>query len=158
LQSIDELFDALYAEQRIESLRGYVLTVGDGIAIVEGFEKVKSGEMVEFESGVKGMVLNLNTATVSVVIFGQERVVKEGDCVKRTNNLLSIKVGHKLLGRVIDVLGNPIDGKGPILDTTSELLERKAPGIITRKSVNEAMQTGLKAVDSLVPIVEDSVS
>jgi F-type H+-transporting ATPase subunit alpha len=86
------------------------------------------------------------------VIFGQERVVKEGDCVKRTNNLLSIKVGHKLLGRVIDVLGNPIDGKGPILDTSSELLERKAPGIITRKSVSEAMQTGLKAIDSLVPI------
>jgi proton translocating ATP synthase F1 alpha subunit len=131
---------------------GYVLKIGDGVAIVQGFENIKAGEMVEFSSGLKGMVLNLNRDNVSIVVFGDERLVKEHDRVKRTNNLLSINVGHNLLGRVVNVLGEPIDGKGPILNTELSRIERKAPGIIPRHSVHEAMQTGLKAVDSLVPI------
>lgn len=131
---------------------GSVKKIIDGVAIVQGLNKIKSGEMVTFDSGVKGMVLNLNKDTVSIVILGDERAVKELDTVKRTNNLLAINVGHQLLGRVVNVLGEPIDGKGPILNTELVKIERKAPGIIPRASVNEAMQTGLKAVDSLVPI------
>jgi len=131
---------------------GYVLKIGDGIAVVQGFEKIKAGEMVEFMSGLKGMVLNLNRDNVSIVVFGDERLVKEHDRVKRTKNLLSINVGHSLLGRVVNVLGEPIDGKGPLVNTELSRIEKKAPGIIPRHSVNEAMQTGIKAVDSLVPI------
>src|SRR3989338_7582220 len=131
---------------------GSVKKIIDGVAIVQGLNKIKSGEMVTFDSGVKGMVLNLNKDTVSIVILGDERSVKELDTVKRTNNLLAINVGHQLLGRVVNVLGEPIDGKGPVLNTELVKIEKKAPGIIPRASVNEAMQTGLKAVDSLVPI------
>jgi proton translocating ATP synthase F1 alpha subunit len=131
---------------------GSVKKIIAGVAIVQGLNKIKSGEMVTFDSGVKGMVLNLNKDTVSIVILGDERSVKELDTVKRTNNLLAINVGHQLLGRVVNVLGEPIDGKGPVLNTELVKIEKKAPGIIPRASVNEAMQTGLKAVDSLVPI------
>ena len=149
---IGYIFEAFNVHKKFEQERGYVLNVGDGVAIVQGFESIKAGEMVEFASGVKGMVLNLNRENVSIVIFGQERLIQEHDRVQRTNNLLSINVGHNVLGRVVNVLGEPIDGKGPITNTTPMRLEKKAPGIIPRHSVHEAMQTGLKSVDSLVPI------
>jgi F-type H+-transporting ATPase subunit alpha len=146
------LFESFLAKKAEESESGYVINVGDGVAIVQGFENIQAGEMVEFSSGVKGMVLNLNRDNVSIVVFGAERSIKEHDKVKRTNNLLSINVGDNLLGRVVNVLGEPIDGKGPILNTTPMRMEKKAPGIIPRHSVHESMQTGLKCVDSLVPI------
>ena|SRR3989338_2557337 len=146
------LLESFLANQSEAYDVGYVLTIGDGVAIVQGFENIKAGEMVEFASGLKGMVLNLNRDNVSIVVFGDERLVKEHDRVKRTNNLLSINVGHSLLGRVVNVLGEPIDGKGPLLNTELARIEKKAPGIIPRHSVHEAMQTGIKAVDSLVPI------
>ena len=146
------LFESFLAKKSEEFESGYVLNVGDGVAIVQGFEHIQAGEMVEFSSGVKGMVLNLNRDNVSIVVFGSERAIKEHDKVKRTNNLLSINVGDNLLGRVVNVLGEPIDGKGPILNTTPMRMEKKAPGIIPRHSVHESMQTGLKCVDSLVPI------
>jgi F-type H+-transporting ATPase subunit alpha len=149
---LKNLFELFLINQSEELEIGYVLKIGDGVAIVQGFDNVKAGEMVEFSSGLKGMVLNLNRDNVSIVIFGNERLVKEHDKVKRTNNLLSINVGHNLLGRVVNVLGEPIDGNGPILNTELMRIERKAPGIIPRKSVSEAMQTGLKSVDSLVPV------
>jgi len=107
------LLESFLANQSEAYDVGYVLTIGDGVAIVQGFENIKAGEMVEFASGLKGMVLNLNRDNVSIVVFGDERLVKEHDRVKRTNNLLSINVGHSLLGRVVNVLGEPIDGKGP---------------------------------------------
>ncbi len=131
---------------------GQVLSVGDGIARVYGLDSVKAGEMVEFPGGIKGMALNLERDNVGVVIFGEDRTIREGDTVKRTGTIVDVPVGKGLLGRVVDGLGNPIDGKGPIQSTERRLVELKAPGIIPRKSVNEPMQTGLKAVDSLVPI------
>jgi len=131
---------------------GQVISVGDGIARVYGLDKVQAGEMVEFPGGVKGMALNLEIDNVGVVIFGDDRAIKEGDTVKRTGAIVETNVGRGLLGRVVDALGNPIDGKGPLKDVTRHRVEVKAPGIIARKSVHEPMQTGLKAIDSLVPI------
>ncbi|MCW0234844.1 MAG: F0F1 ATP synthase subunit alpha, partial [Ferrovibrio sp.] len=131
---------------------GQVLSIGDGIARVHGLDKVQAGEMVEFPGGVKGMALNLETDNVGVVIFGDDRGIKEGDTVKRTGAIVDVPVGKGLLGRVVDALGNPIDGKGPLKDVTRARVEVKAPGIIPRKSVHEPMQTGLKALDALVPV------
>ena len=131
---------------------GQVLSVGDGIARVYGLDKVQAGEMVEFPGGIKGMALNLETDNVGVVIFGEDRTIKEGDVVKRTGSIVDVPVGKGLLGRVVDGLGNPIDGKGPIQATERRRVEVKAPGIIPRKSVHEPMQTGLKALDALVPV------
>jgi F-type H+-transporting ATPase subunit alpha len=131
---------------------GQVLSVGDGIARVHGLDNVQAGEMVEFPSGIKGMALNLETDNVGVVIFGIDRNIKEGDTVKRTGAIVEIPVGKGLLGRVLDGLGNPIDGKGPLTDVKMSRVEVKAPGIIPRKSVHEPVQTGLKAIDSLIPV------
>ena len=131
---------------------GQVLSVGDGIARVYGLDQVQAGEMVEFPGGIKGMALNLETDNVGVVIFGDDRDIKEGDTVKRTGDIVDVPVGKGLLGRVVDGLGNPIDGKGEIDATERRLVEVKAPGIIPRKSVHEPVQTGLKAIDSLIPV------
>ncbi len=131
---------------------GQVLSVGDGIARVYGLDKVQAGEMVEFPGGVRGMALNLEADNVGVVIFGDDRGIKEGDTVKRTGAIVEVPVGKELLGRVVDALGNPIDGKGPIGSEQLSRVDVKAPGIIPRQSVHEPMQTGLKAVDSLVPV------
>ncbi len=131
---------------------GRVLSVGDGIARVYGLDQVQSGELVEFEDGTRGMALNLETDNVGVVIFGDDRHIGEGDIVKRTQSIVDVPVGKGLLGRVVDPLGNPLDGKGPIEATERRLAEVKAPGIIPRRSVHEPMQTGLKAIDSLIPI------
>ncbi|MCM8556428.1 F0F1 ATP synthase subunit alpha [Sphingomicrobium sediminis] len=131
---------------------GSVLSVGDGIARVHGLDKVQAGEMVEFESGVKGMALNLEHDNVGVVIFGSDQGVSEGSTVKRTGDIVDVPIGKGLLGRVVDALGNPIDGKGPIEYTERSRVEVKAPGIIPRKSVHEPVQTGLKALDALVPV------
>ena len=131
---------------------GQVISVGDGVARVYGLDNVRAGELVEFASGVKGMALNLEKDNVGVVIFGDDREIKESETVKRTNSIVDVPVGKELLGRVVDALGNPIDGKGPIETTQRGLIEIKAPGIIPRKSVHEPVQTGLKAIDSLVPI------
>lgn len=131
---------------------GQVVSVGDGIATVYGLENVQAGEMVEFPGGLKGMALNLEADAVGVVIFGDDRDVKEGTVVKRTGEIVEVPVGEGLLGRVVDALGNPIDGKGPIKNVKRSRVEVKAPGIIARKSVHEPMQTGLKAIDSLIPI------
>jgi len=131
---------------------GQVLSVGDGIARVYGLDKVQAGEMVEFPDGTKGMALNLESDNVGVVIFGDDRAIKEGDTVKRTGAIVDVPVGKGLLGRVVDGLGNPIDGKGPIEGGERRRIEVKAPGIVARRSVHEPMQTGLKAVDSLVPV------
>src|SRR6187397_1197676 len=131
---------------------GQVLSVGDGIARVYGLDKVQAGEMVEFPNGMKGMALNLELDNVGVVIFGDDSGIREGDTVKRTGAIVDVPVSRGLLGRVVDGLGNPIDGKGPLTDVTRTRVEVKAPGIIPRKSVHEPMQTGLKAVDALVPI------
>lgn len=139
-------------QQIVSDEVGEVLTIGDGIAIAFGLDNVRAGELVEFSSGIKGMALNLNEHNVGIVVFGNERLIREGDKVKRTNALVSVPVGLGLLGRVVDVLGNPIDGQGPISNVTQRPVEIKAPGIIARKSVHEPMQTGLKAIDSLVPI------
>ena len=131
---------------------GKVLSVGDGIARVYGLDNVQAGEMVEFKDGSKGMALNLENDNVGVVIFGDDKEIKEGDTVKRTNSIVDVPVGKELLGRVVDGLGNPIDGKGNLSASTRKRVEVKAPGIIPRQSVNEPMQTGLKAIDSLIPI------
>ena len=131
---------------------GQVLSVGDGVARVYGLDNVQAGEMVEFPGGIKGMALNLETDNVGIVIFGDDRDIKEGDTVKRTGDIVDVPVGKALLGRVIDALGNPIDGAGTIDTTERRLVEVKAPGIIPRQSVSEPMQTGLKALDSLVPV------
>ena len=131
---------------------GTVLSVGDGIARIHGLDNVQAGEMVEFANGVKGMALNLEADNVGVVIFGSDAEIKEGDTVKRTETIVDVPVGKGLLGRVVDALGNPIDGKGPIVDATRMRVEVKAPGIIPRQSVNEPVQTGLKAIDALVPV------
>nr|WP_313978232.1 F0F1 ATP synthase subunit alpha [Iodidimonas nitroreducens] len=131
---------------------GQVLSVGDGIARVHGLDNVQAGEMVEFPGGVQGMALNLEADNVGIVIFGSDRGIAEGDTVKRTGTIVDVPVGRGLLGRVVDALGNPIDGKGPIESSERRRVEVKAPGIIPRKSVHEPMQTGLKAVDALVPV------
>jgi F-type H+-transporting ATPase subunit alpha len=131
---------------------GQVLSVGDGIARVYGLDNVQAGEMVEFPGGIKGMALNLETDNVGVVIFGSDVTIKEGDTVKRTGAIVDVPVGKGVLGRVIDPLGNPMDGKGPIASSEKRLVDVKAPGIIPRRSVKEPMQTGLKAIDALIPI------
>jgi len=131
---------------------GQVLSVGDGIARVYGLDNVQAGEMVEFPGGVSGMALNLESDNVGVVIFGDDRGIKEGDTVKRTGNIVDAPVGRALLGRVVDALGNPIDGKGEIKTSERSIVDVRAPGIIPRKSVHEPVQTGLKAIDSLVPV------
>ena len=131
---------------------GQVLSVGDGIARVYGLDRVQAGEMVEFQDGTKGMALNLEADNVGVVIFGDDRNIMEGQTVKRTEAIVEVPVGKGLLGRVVDGLGNPIDGKGPIQATERKRVDVKAPGILPRKSVHEPMATGLKAVDSLIPV------
>ncbi|MBN2907762.1 MAG: F0F1 ATP synthase subunit alpha [Rhodobacteraceae bacterium] len=131
---------------------GRVLSVGDGIARVHGLDNVQAGEMVEFPGGIRGMALNLEVDNVGVVIFGSDRDIKEGDTVKRTNSIVDVPAGDALLGRVVDGLGNPIDGKGPIAATERRIADVKAPGIIPRKSVHEPMATGLKSVDAMIPI------
>ena len=135
-----------------ESEVGTVLSVGDGIARIHGLDKVQAGEMVEFNGGVKGMALNLEADNVGVVIFGSDTNIKEGDTVRRTETIVDVPVGKALLGRVVDALGNPIDGKGPIATTERRLVEQKAPGIIPRQGVHEPVQSGLKAIDALVPV------
>jgi len=131
---------------------GQVLSVGDGIARIYGLDNVQAGEMVEFPGGIRGMVLNLEADNVGVVIFGSDRAIREGDTVRRTQAIVDVPVGKGLLGRVVDALGNPIDGKGPIEATERRRVDVKAPGIIPRKSVHEPMSTGLKAIDALIPI------
>ncbi|EER29733.1 Alpha subunit of the F1 sector of mitochondrial F1F0 ATP synthase [Coccidioides posadasii str. Silveira] len=147
-------------EQRIRGVQeeaglaetGRVLSVGDGIARVHGMTNVQAEELVEFASGVKGMCMNLEAGQVGVVLFGSDRLVKEGETVKRTGEIVDVPVGPEMLGRVVDALGNPIDGKGPIKTTEKRRAQLKAPGILPRKSVNQPVQTGLKSVDSMVPI------
>ena len=131
---------------------GTVISIGDGIARVFGLMKVQAGEMVEFSSGVKGMALNLETDNVGIVVLGNDREIQEGDIVKRTGSIVDVPIGEGMLGRVVDPLGNPIDGAGPIASDLRQRVELKAPGIIPRKSVHEPMQTGLKSVDALVPV------
>jgi F-type H+-transporting ATPase subunit alpha len=131
---------------------GQVLSVGDGIARVYGLDNVQAGEMVEFPNGIRGMALNLEVDNVGIVIFGSDRDIKEGDTVKRTGAIVEVPVGRELLGRVVDPLGNPIDGKGPITSKERRRVDIKAPGIMPRKSVDEPMSTGLKAIDALIPI------
>jgi F-type H+-transporting ATPase subunit alpha len=131
---------------------GRVLSVGDGIARVHGLDNVQAGEMVEFPGGIRGMALNLEVDNVGIVIFGDDRSIKEGDTVKRTKSIVDVPVGDELLGRVVDGLGNPIDGKGPINTTKRAVADVKAPGIIPRKSVHEPMATGLKSVDAMIPV------
>ena len=131
---------------------GQVLSVGDGVARVYGLDNVQAGEMVEFPGGIRGMALNLETDNVGIVIFGEDRDIKEGDIVKRTGTIVDVPVGKGLLGRVVDPLGNPLDGKGPIEGADRRRVEVKAPSIIPRRSVHEPVQTGLKALDALVPI------
>ena len=132
---------------------GTVLEVGDGIARVYGLTNAQYGELVAFENGLQGMVLNLEEDHVGVVLFGPSKEIKEGDNVKRTNQIASIKVGEGILGRVVDTLGNPIDGKGPIDGELFDMpIERKAPGVIYRQPVNEPLQTGIKSIDAMIPI------
>jgi len=131
---------------------GQILSVGDGIARAYGLDKVQAGEMVEFENGARGMALNLESDNVGIVIFGEDREIKEGQTVKRTGAIVDVPIGKGLLGRVVDALGNPIDGKGPIVADKRARVDVKAPGIIPRRSVNEPMATGLKAIDSMIPI------
>jgi F-type H+-transporting ATPase subunit alpha len=131
---------------------GRVLSIGDGIARVYGLKNCQAEEMVEFSSGLKGMALNLEPDNVGVVVFGNDKLIREGDIVKRTGSIVDVPIGPELLGRVVDALGNPIDGKGPLGTSKRARVGVKAPGIIPRESVREPMQTGIKAVDSLVPI------
>ncbi|RMJ24318.1 hypothetical protein PHISP_04826 [Aspergillus sp. HF37] len=147
-------------EQRIRGVQeeaglaetGRVLSVGDGIARVHGMSNVQAEELVEFSSGVKGMCMNLEAGQVGVVLFGSDRLVKEGETVKRTGEIVDVPVGPELLGRVVDGLGNPIDGKGPVQTKEKRRAQLKAPGILPRKSVNQPVQTGMKCIDSMVPI------
>jgi proton translocating ATP synthase F1 alpha subunit len=148
---LEEKIAKNYSKLHIDEI-GRVLSIGDGIARVYGLNKIQAGEMVEFGSGVKGMALNLESDNVGVVLFGSDTGINEGDMVKRTGNIVDVPVGRGTLGRVLDGLGQPIDGKGVLQDVTRQRVEVKAPGIIARKSVGEPMQTGIKAVDSLVPI------
>lgn len=141
-------FDEKIAVEEI----GYVIAVGDGIARIWGLDHVQAGEMVEFSCGIRGMALNLETDSVGVVIFGEDQKIREGDTVKRTDHIVEVPVGRGLLGRIVDALGNPIDGKGPLKDVKNAYVDIKAPGIIARRSVYEPMQTGIKAIDALVPI------
>ncbi|CAF2962301.1 unnamed protein product [Rotaria sp. Silwood2] len=131
---------------------GQVITVEDGIAKIYGINKVEAGEVVEFESGIKGLVISLETNSVSVIIIGEDWEVKQGDTTKRTKKILQVPVGKALLGRIVDGIANPIDGKGPIITDTYRNVEEKAPGIIARKSVNQPVQTGIKVIDALIPI------
>jgi F-type H+/Na+-transporting ATPase subunit alpha len=131
---------------------GQVLSIGDGIARIYGLDQVQAGEMVEFPNGVRGMALNLESDNVGVVVFGEDTGIGEGDTVKRTSAIMDVPVGRGLLGRVVDALGEPIDGKGPLVDVQRTRIEVKAPGIVPRRGVHEPVQTGLKAIDSLVPI------
>ncbi len=131
---------------------GVVLSVGDGVAKIHGLTEVKAGEMVQFSNGIKGMALNLENDSVGAVIFGNDRAITQDDIVSRTNTIMDISVGSNMLGRVVDALGDPIDGVGNIVDVKKALIENKAPGIITRKSVHEPLQTGIKIVDALLPI------
>ncbi|MCL4145597.1 UNVERIFIED_CONTAM: hypothetical protein GTU68_029647 [Idotea baltica] len=147
----DNIIELRYKEYFHET--GKVLTTGDGIAEIYGLDEVGAGEMLEFSSGIRGMALNLRSGVVGAVLFGDNRLVKEGDSVKRLNAILNLPVGRGLLGRVIDVLGNPVDGLGKVEgDVKTSLIEVKAPGIIPRRSVHEPVQTGLKAIDSLIPV------
>ena len=148
---LEQRISNYYTKLNVDEI-GRVLSVGDGIARVYGLNKIQSGEMVEFSNGMKGMALNLENDNVGVVCFGNDSGIKEGDIVKRTGSIVDVPVGKGMLGRVVDALGIPIDGKGPLTDVTRRRVEIKAPGIIARKSVHEPMQTGIKAVDSLVPI------
>lgn len=148
---LKQQIDGFTAEADVSEV-GTVLSVGDGIARAYGLINIQAGEMVQFPSGVRGMALNLEQDSVGIVIFGDDRQVQEGDIVKRTGTIVDAPVGKGLLGRVVDGLGNPIDGKGPLKDVKNKQVEVKAPGIIPRKSVHEPVQTGLKAIDSLVPI------
>jgi proton translocating ATP synthase F1 alpha subunit len=148
---LEEKISKRYSKININEI-GRVLSIGDGIARVYGLNKIQAGEMVEFSGGVKGMALNLEADNVGVVLFGSDTGISEGDIVKRTGSIVDVPVGRGTLGRVLDALGQPIDGKGGLSDVTRRRVEVKAPGIIARKSVHEPMQTGLKAVDSLVPI------
>ncbi len=155
---VEEFSDIL--QKKIEGFKtsaelkeiGEVVSVGDGIAKIYGLDNVQAGELVEFDSGVKGMALNLETDNVGVVVFGECQKIKEGDSVKRTGKIVEVPVGRGLLGRVVDALGQPIDGKGALHDVEYKQVEVKAPGIIARQSVGEPMQTGIKAIDSLIPI------
>ena len=140
------------SQQDFFSDKGTVLSVGDGIATVYGLNNVQAGEMVDFHGGIKGMALNLENNKVGIVIFGDDKIIKEGSLVKRSNAIVDVPVGMGLLGRVVDGLGQPIDGKGNLENVTRSLVEVKAPGIIPRQSVSIPMQTGLKVVDSLIPI------
>merc|ERR1712010_359371 len=149
---LEERIKTFYSETNIDEI-GRVLSIGDGIANVYGLNEVQAGEMVEFSpSGMKGMALNLNTDSVGIVVFGSDRIIKEGDIVKRSGDIMDVPIGMGVLGRVIDGLGNPIDGKGPLSCTERRRVEMKAPGIMPRQSVCEPMMTGLKAVDVLVPV------
>ena len=131
---------------------GTVIEVGDGIARVHGLSGVAYNELVEFDGGIAGMALNLEKDNVGIVIFGSDKDIKEGDTVKRTGSIVDVPAGKGLLGRVVDALGNPIDGKGALKNVKRARVETKAPGIMPRQSVHEPMQTGLKAIDSLIPI------
>ena len=144
---------ANFGEEADVSDVGQVLSVGDGIARVFGLDNVQAGEMVEFpKAGVKGMALNLERDNVGIVIFGEDRAISEGDEVRRLGEIVDVPVGKGLLGRVVNPLGEPIDGKGPIVATERRRVDVKAPGIIPRKSVHEPVQTGLKAIDTLIPV------
>jgi F-type H+-transporting ATPase subunit alpha len=153
-EAVSILKDKVAQISQVNDLKefGTVISIGDGIARVYGLNKVKAGEMVEFKTGVKGMALNLEADNVGIVVLGNDREIQEGDVVQRTGSIIDIPVGEELLGRVIDSLGNPIDGLGPIKGTKRMRIELKAPGIIPRRKVSEPMQTGVKAVDALVPI------
>lgn len=148
---LEQKISKSYSQLNIDEI-GRVLSIGDGIARVYGLNKIQAGELVEFASGVKGMALNLESDNVGCVLFGSDVLISEGDIVKRSGTIVDVPVGRGVLSRVVDALGNPIDGKGALQDVTRSRVEVKAPGIIARKSVHEPMQTGLKAVDSLVPI------
>merc|ERR1711907_883957 len=149
---LEDRIKSFYQDTNIDEI-GKVLSIGDGIARVYGLQEVQAGEMVEFTaSGIKGMALNLETDSVGIVVFGSDRIVREGDTVKRTGDIMAVPVGEGTLGRVVDGIGQPIDGKGPINAKTVSRVEVKAPGIIPRQSVCEPMMTGVKAVDVLVPI------
>ena len=148
---IEEQISAFETKPEFKEV-GQVISIGDGVAKVYGLDNVKSNEMVEFADGTQGMALNLEQDSVGIVIFGDERNIKEGDMVKRTDKIMQVPVGKELLGRVVDALGNPLDGKGEINATALSLVEVNAPGIIKRKSVHEPVQTGIKAIDTLIPI------
>src|SRR3990167_7067111 len=141
-----------YERELTDTSTGTVLSVGDGIARIYGLEQAKAGELLDFGNGIVGMVFNLEEDSVGAVIFGNGRTIKEGDTVKTTGRVVEVPVGEALLGRVVDPLGNPLDGKGPIAASGTRLVESPAPGIIQRKSVHEPLQTGLTAIDAMTPI------